>query len=112
EDKNKFVLSEAQPETVVDDTRRLAFSIRSLAFQEENKWRLFDGQNTITAKIEDRDFIERVNMNMIRFSKGDILMCEVKMVQTQSIDGLKTEYTVLRVIEHRPIALKLGELSI
>lgn len=101
EDKNKFVLSEVQPETVIDDTRRLALSIRSLAFQEENKWRLFDGQNTITAKIEDRDFIERVNMNMIRFAKGDILICEVKTVQTQSIDGLKTEHTVMRVIEHR-----------
>lgn len=101
EDKNKFVLSEMQPETVIDDTRRLALSIRSLAFQEENKWRLFDGQNTITAKIEDRDFMERVNMNMIRFAKGDILICEVKTVQTQSIDGLKTEHTVMRVIEHR-----------
>ncbi|MGH6838861.1 MAG: hypothetical protein ACREDT_08670 [Methylocella sp.] len=101
EDKNKFVLSEPQPETVVDETRRLALSIRSLAFQEGNKWRLYDGQNTITAAIEDRDFIDRVNLNMIRFAKGDILICEVKTVQTQSIDGLKTEHTVLRVIEHR-----------
>ena len=101
DDKNKFVLSEPQPETVIDDTRRLALSIRSLAFQEGNKWRLFDGQNTITATIEDRDFIDRVNLNMIRFAKGDILLCEVKTVQTQSIDGLKTEHSVLRVIEHR-----------
>jgi hypothetical protein len=101
DDKNKFVLSEPQPETVVDETRRLALSIRSLAFQEGNKWRMFDGQNTITATIEDRDFIERVNLNMIRFAKGDIMICEVKTVQTQSIDGLKTEHTVLRVIEHR-----------
>jgi hypothetical protein len=38
---------------------------------------------------------------MVRFAKGDILVCEVKTVQMQSMDGLKTEHTVLRVIEHR-----------
>lgn len=101
-DRVSFTIQEPAPETVVDDARRLALSIRSLAFQEGNKWRLFDGQNVITATIEDREFIERVDQNLIRFAKGDVLICEVRTVQTQSRDGLKTEHTVLRVLEHKP----------
>ena len=102
EDRAPFSLEEPAPTVVVDDTRRIAFSIRSLAFQEGNKWRLFDGQNTITATIEDREFINRVNANLVRFAKGDILICEVRTVQSQGRDGLKTEHVVLKVIEHKP----------
>lgn len=101
-DRSAFALAEPQPEVVIDVTNRLALSIRSLAFQEGNKWRLFDGQNVITATIADTDFIARVDRNMVRFAKGDLLICEVRTVQVQGVDGLKTEHTVLRVVEHRP----------
>lgn len=100
-DRASFSVAEPVPEVVIDTTNRLALSIRSLAFQEGNKWRLFDGQNVITATIADADFIARVDRNMVRFAKGDILLCEVQTVQTQGADGLKTEHTVLKVIEHR-----------
>jgi hypothetical protein len=102
QDRQSISLDEPPPTVVVDDTRRVALSIRSLAFQEANKWRLFDGQNTITATIEDRDFIDRVDANLVRFAKGDVLICEVRTIQSQGRDGLKTEHSVLRVIEHRP----------
>jgi hypothetical protein len=95
-DRPSFSIEEPPAAVVIDDTRRAAFSIRSLAFQEGNKWRLFDGQNTITATIEDRDFIGRVDANLVRFAKGDILICEVRTVQFQGRDGLKTEHSVLR----------------
>ncbi len=101
-DRRPATLEEPAPSVVVDDTRRVALSIRSLAFQEGNKWRLFDGQNVITATIEDQDFIDRVDKNLVRFAKGDVLICEVRSVQTQARDGLRTEHSVLRVIEHRP----------
>lgn len=101
-DRVSFSVAEPVPEVVIDTTNRLALSIRSLAFQEGNKWRLFDGQNVITATIADTNFIDRVDRNMVRFAKGDILVCEVRTIQTQDVDGLKTEHTVLKVIEHRP----------
>ena len=90
------------PETVIDTTQRMALSIRSLAFQEGNKWRLYDGQNVITATIDDRDFLDKVDRSLARFAKGDVLICLVRTVQMQTTDGLKTEHTVLRVEEHRP----------
>lgn len=108
DDRRAFTLAEAPPETVADETRPLALSIRNLAFQEGNKWRLFDGQNTITATIEDRDFIERVNLNIERFAKGDILLCEVRTIQTQAREGLKTEHIVLKVTEHRPAQVQIA----
>lgn len=100
-DRAAFSVAEPVPEVVIDTTNRLALSIRSLAFQEGNGWRSFDGQNVITATIADADFIARVDRNMVRFAKGDILLCEVHTVQTQGADGLKTEHTVVDVIEHR-----------
>lgn len=102
EDRPSFTLAEPKPEIVTVSTNRMALSIRSLAFQEGNKWRLFDGQNVITATIADADFIARVDRNMVRFAKGDILLCEIETVQTQGPEGLKTEHTVLHVIEHKP----------
>ncbi len=101
-DRPSITIEEPPPVVVVDDTRRIAFSIRSLAFQEGNKWRLFDGQNVITATIEDRDFIERVDANLVRFAKGDVLICEVRTIQYQGREGLRTEHSVLRVVEHKP----------
>lgn len=101
-DKDIFKIDEPKPTTVVDETRKMALSIRSLTFQEGNKWRLFDGQNTITATIDDNDFVARVDLNLERFAKGDVLVCDVRTVQTQGRDGLRTEHTVMRVLEHKP----------
>jgi len=102
-----FIKPEIPDTTLVDDTRRSAFSIISLAFKEDNKWRLDDGSNAISATIEDADFLDKVNANQISFSKGDILICDVRVVQKQTDAGLKTEYTVVRVVEHRPAARQL-----
>lgn len=101
---DRSIAHAAEPisEKVIDTTQRMALSIRSLAFQERNKWRLFDGQNIITATIEDRDFLDKVDRSIARFAKGDVLICLVRTVQMQTSEGLKTEHTVLEVEEHRP----------
>jgi hypothetical protein len=111
EDKKAFSLPEPRDETVVDETRKMALSIRSLAFQEANKWRLYDGQNTITATIDDKEFLGRVDRNEARFATGDILICEVRTIQRQGNEGLKTEHTVIRVLEHKhaPTQINLFE---
>ncbi len=94
-------------EVLIDETRRAAFSIISLAFKEDNKWRLYDGNTQISAGIEDPDFLARVNSNQISFSKGDILICDVHVRQIRTADGLKTDYVVEKVIQHRPAARQL-----
>jgi hypothetical protein len=84
-----------------------AFSIVSLAFKEDNKWRLYDGNNQISAIIADEDFLSRVDKSQIRFAKGDVLICEVIVEQIQTSAGLRTNYTVTKVIEHRPALRQL-----
>ena len=102
-----FVRPQVPEITLIDNTRRSAFSIISLAFKEDNKWRLNDGTNAISAGIEDSDFLARVDANQISFSKGDILICDVRVVQKQTESGLRTEYTVVKVVEHRLAARQL-----
>ena len=106
-----FVAPELEGTVVLDDIRRVAYSIVSLAFKEDNKWRLHDGNSQISATIADDDFRRKVDNSEISFSKGDVLVCEVKVTQTQTGSGLKTEHTVIKVIEHIP-AMRQMSLAI
>lgn len=92
------------PEDVLlgDQVRPMSFSIVGLSFKEDNKWRLSDGQNTLFVAIADAEFVSRVDRNLVRFAKGDIIVAETRIAQWQGGEGLRTEYTILRVLEHRP----------
>lgn len=102
-----FANPEVQEAVVLESTHRAAFSIISLAFKEDNKWRLNDGNNQISATINDEDFIRRVDRNQVSFSKGDILVCDVHVTQKEIKGTLKTEYVVERVVEHKRAARQL-----
>lgn len=86
---------------ILDETRTMSFSIVSLAFKEDNKWRLSDGNAIFSVSILDEDFIKQVDSNLISFAKGDILVCEIRIQQWQTVKGARTEYDVIQVIEHR-----------
>ena len=86
---------------ILDETRTMSFSIVSLAFKEDNKWRLSDGNATFSVSILDENFIKKVNNDLVSFSKGDILVCKIRIRQWQTEKGAKTEYDVIQVIEHR-----------
>ncbi|HAH11007.1 MAG TPA: hypothetical protein DCL54_14975 [Alphaproteobacteria bacterium] len=96
-----FVSPEMAEITLTEGKSLKAFSIVSLAFKEDNKWRLHDGNTQISALIADENFLRRVDASEVSFSKGDILICEVKITQRQAKDGLKTEYVVERVVDHK-----------
>lgn len=99
-----FAKPEVEEVVVLESTHRAAFSIISLAFKEDNKWRLNDGNNQISATIDDEDFINRVDRNQVSFSKGDILVCDVHVTQKEIQGALKTEYVVKKVVEHKRAA--------
>lgn len=102
-----YQLPVIEDELVTETEHNAAYSIISLAFKEDNKWRLYDGNSTIHTLVKDEDFLRRVENNLISFSKGDILICAVKTIQYRNISGLRTEYEVLKVLEHRPAARQL-----
>jgi hypothetical protein len=94
-------------EPITSNTFTKAYSILSLAFKDDNKWRLSDGNTPVSVLIADKEFLDKVNKDEISFAKNDVLICEVKMEQWQSTSGIKTDYTVLRVIQHKSAARQL-----
>jgi hypothetical protein len=76
------------------------YTIVSLTFKEGNKWRVHDGQNTISATIEDAAFLARVSKHEVSFVKDDMIRCAVRQEQSMTADGLKTETVITRVIDH------------
>jgi hypothetical protein len=78
-----------------------AYSLVTVTFKEDNKWRLSDGGATIGATMADNSFLSRVENRTESFLKGDVLVCEMKAIQVHRSDGLHTEYEIVRVIEHR-----------
>lgn len=101
EQRSWFHSPAAEDVLILEDTRKMAFSIVSLAFKEDNKWRLYDGSATIHATISDHEFIRRVDQNLERFAKGDSLICMVDVRQWQTTNGVRTDYDVTEVLEHR-----------
>ena len=101
EEADYFDISEIQ-ELMLDETRTHVFSIVSLAFREGNKWRLTDGQLTFSVSMKDGEFQSRVDNNAVAFSKGDLLVCDMRTVQWLTHQGIKTEYEVINVNEHMP----------
>ena len=65
---------------------RAPFSIVSLSFKQGNKWRLNDGRTTLNVTVVDHEFLGRVDQSEIAFSKGDILICDVR-VETRERPG-------------------------
>lgn len=103
-----FAPPEIDDEPLTSDEYKKAFSIYSLAFKDDNKWRLFDGQNTISAKMADEGFLKRIEENQETFTKGDILVCRIQTSQWRTAAGLKTEHTVLEVVEHHSAARQIN----
>lgn len=102
-----FITPPPMDEILFSEERTQAFSIANLAFQEGNKWRLYDGQATVFVSIEDADFLYRVNTDKESFAKSDVLICRVRVTQWQTDAGVKTDYTVLKVLEHKTHATQL-----
>ena len=86
---------------ILDEVRQYAFSIVSLTFKEGNRWRLTDGQNTFSVQVNDEAFLRKVDANQVSFSKGDVLLCRLRIQQWQVEDGVRSEYQLVEVVNHR-----------
>lgn len=95
-----FQLPEPPEEMLIDEVRHMALSLVAVAFREDNKWRVSDGQNTLFAAMEDKTFLDSIDRGE-SFAKGDLLVCEVRIRQSRVGDALRTEYSIEKVMEHR-----------
>jgi hypothetical protein len=101
-ERETFAAPILDEQIVLDQKIQAAYTIVSLAFKSSNKWRLYDGNSAISAIINDKEFLDKVERNMIAFSKDDVLLCDVHLITRRTDSGLRTEYAIERVIEHIP----------
>lgn len=99
-ERESFLAPTEEDILIIDDIRDMVYSIVSLTFKEENKWRLSDGSSTISATISDAVFLHAVHNDMASFSKGDSLVCRVRIRQWQTRNGARSEYEVVHVKDH------------
>jgi hypothetical protein len=87
-------------EIVSDTTSRKLLLIESLAFKDGNKWRVHDGTATFHASIEDKEFLGNIDAGE-RFGKGDVLVVDLRQVQSIVSAKLVNESIIVKVWEHR-----------
>lgn len=88
-------------EIISDTTRaRIALMLESVVFKDGNKWRVHDGQFGFHAAIHDAEFIARVAGGE-RFGKGDVLIADLRIIQTISEGALHSRYQIDKIHEHR-----------
>jgi hypothetical protein len=74
-----------------------------IVFKEKskNKWSFTDGTSNFNAAILDEEFKKRVSENLEVFAKLDYLKVEVRRKQFQTEKGIKSEYEILKILDHR-----------
>mgnify|MGYP000458675628 CR=1 FL=1 len=80
---------------------RVLVQVESAVFKDGNKWRISDGAATFYAAMDDMDFIDRIDAGLERFGKGDVLVVDLRRVQLITDNGLKSEWSIVKVHEHR-----------
>lgn len=102
-----FLTPDIEDEVIAEDERIAVFSIHSLSFKDDNKWRLSDGTNAFFVTIKDLEFLRKVNENLIYFSKGDFLKVKLRVRTWTVMDGIKTDYEAIEIIDHKSAAKQL-----
>lgn len=74
--------------------------IVKVSFNMKNKWQFTKGDETINANIVDKEFIKKVQNREASFYDGDILHVILQKEQYQEKGKLKTNYSILKVLNH------------
>ncbi|WP_277967071.1 hypothetical protein [Pantoea trifolii] len=89
EKPNDSVLSESIVEK--------ALQVINVSFAEGNKWKFSDGSASFLAEITDENFNQDVDSVRLNFSKGDMLLVDLKVTQYMAGQSIKTSYEVTKV---------------
>lgn len=97
-----FTIADSDADIVSDTVaEHVLLQIESAVFKDDNKWRFSDGSGSFFAEVADPIFVNKINSGDERFGKGDVLIVDLRRIQTISDNGLKMEYSIVRVHEHR-----------
>jgi hypothetical protein len=86
---------------IISESEKI-LQIISPSFNEENKWRVSDGNSTFYVSIEDVNFVNKIKTRAILFGNNDSLLAKLKLRQWFENGELKTENEIVEVINYLP----------
>jgi len=93
---------------LLGESENIAYlQVVNVSFKEDNKWRFSRGEQTFFGSIEDKIFLAGINRHEINFYKDDILKVRLKTKDILTDKGMRSEYIILEVLEHRSTARQL-----
>lgn len=110
DEASAFDLAASEEDVVSDNVSEgVLLQIESAVFKQDNKWRFNDGATSFFAEIADQGFLGRIDSGGERFGKGDVLIVDLRRTQSVTDTGLKLDYVVERVLDHKA-PLQIGLL--
>ncbi|MCL6562737.1 MAG: hypothetical protein K6U87_06990 [Firmicutes bacterium] len=88
---------------LVDEVHQMALAVVAASSRNDLKWRMSDGDQVWHVVVADVAFLNRVSRCEEPVAKGDILVGDVRIRQHQTAVGLRTEYILEKVREHRRV---------
>ncbi len=101
EEKDYFKLSDIPDELLRDEVREVILTVATISFTEGHKWKFSDGNVEFYATITDENFVNKVQQNKDGFYKDDLFRVKLHERQWISDTGLKSDYEIIEVLEHR-----------
>jgi hypothetical protein len=98
--ESQYFVSVAPSEMLTNAVVKMVLHLESSVFKEGNKWRFFDGQQSFHAAIDDKEFLAKVDAGE-PFRKGDVIVADVRINQTQEGAKLTAERAITKVLEHK-----------
>lgn len=86
------------PEALLSEsTAEKALQVINISFNEGSKWRFSDGASSFLAEITDENFLKDIDNSSLNFSKGDMLLVDLKVAQYMVGASIKTTFEVTHV---------------
>ena len=107
EQKDYFIAPEVSQELIDDRELEMSLQIMDISFRDGGKWRFSDGNANFFAEIQDESFNMMIAKNEVVFAKDDILKVSMRRRQYLSDGSIKTDYEIIKIIEHRSAAIQI-----
>jgi hypothetical protein len=107
EEKEYFKVPPTQDELLGESISEAYLQVVSLSFNKDNKWRFSRGENVFYASVIDEKFLGQIDRNEINFSKDDLLKVKLLTKDLLGLKGMRSEYTIIEVLEQRRAARQL-----
>lgn len=111
-DVESFCVPPSKDKELPSSESEVFLQIINVSFAGE-KWKLTSGDKPFWANIADKEFLKSVSNNQQQFGASDTLKVRLLTEQRLTENGLKAEYTVVKVLEHiksaRQIELDLDD---